>query len=428
MNYQNVNIRLLWLLGFIFLVNSSIGLAKSSSPADSSFLGVCSQLTRETKAYNPYSVRNELMNSIKAANIHFTRTGFKWSIIHPTQAEWDWRVSDEVVAVAKENGINILALITGMPPWVAESPEKHVDLWIEFVDSLTHRYKQDIFYWEIWNEPNMRSGKYWPQAAMPDLFASYVIEAGKIIRHNQPDATILLGGLTTAKNGNAFGVWNSLFALGVLDVVDGIAYHTYNYTGVELIDFNRQLAELVSKYTQEHKEYWITEYGVPAVDSNKYPKFSYAAQSKSIMKSILVHWATGGSKFFIFALWDKEAFRLDPDEKQTRQSKQGYYGLLTKDMQAKPSYGKVKWLSALLDEYEPIELQIKTDGVLIVVRNKKSGKHAFFSWGSKVHQELLKDRTDNMLSSFESGETQLKLDQVKSKTLNQYGDDVLFWR
>ncbi len=428
MKFRSLIYPYLVFLGILFGLSFSKGNAESNSDSGSSFIGVCSQITRESKFYNPFSIHQELMDSINAININFTRAGFQWSAIHPTHAEWDWRVTDAVVASAKKNDINILALITGMPKELMKSPENAIELWIEFVDSLTVRYKEDIFHWEIWNEPNLRSGNYWPQDKLPDLFATYTREAATIIRRNQPNATILLGGLSTGRKANPFGLWKSLFDLGVLDLVDGIAYHTYNYPGVELIDFNRQISELVSKYTSEKKEYWITEYGVPAIDSYEFPKFSYDAQSKSIMQSILVHWATGGTRFFIFDLWDKQEFSTNFSKEELKQNRNRFFGLMEKDKTPKPSYAAVRWLSLLLNEYEPLELQNRKDGVLIIVRNKKNGKRAYFSWGPKVQQELIENKSDKKMSFFETSEAQFNLDQVKSRTINMRSDDVLFWR
>lgn len=416
------------LILFLLTFSFSYAVGESTDPSRSSFIGVCSHITRETKAHNPYSSHKDLLNTMRSGNIHFTRTGFKWRIIHPTHDEWNWKITDAVVASAKERNVNILALVGAMPRWVGEAPQEHVDLWVEFVDSLSSRYKNDIFYWEIWNEPNTRSGKYWPQDALPDLFATYVIQAGQAIRKNQPEATILLGGLTTSKKANPFGLWTSLFELGVLNAVDGIAYHPYQFTGVELMDFNQQLNQLVSKYTPVKKELWITEYGVPAIDSDKYPQFSYATQRNNILKTILIHWATGGTKFFIYSLWDEKEYSSFMNAKDLRQNRQGYFGLLEMDMSPKPSYLAVRWLSRLLDEYDPVELQNNRAGILISVKHKISGEIHYFSWGAGIQKELVKDMSQKGLTRFETDEATVMLTEVKSKVLKRHRDDILFWR
>ena len=395
---------------------------------ESTFIGVCSQVTRESPRYNPFAVHKELMDKTIAANINFTRFGFKWHTIHPSPDQWDWRVTDAVVASAAEKNLHILALITGMPNEVMDDPAANIDIWLEFVDSLTTRYSEDIFHWEIWNEPNLRNGKYWPPTELPGPFADYVMGAARVIRKNQPTATILLGGLATGQKSQPFKLWGSLFELGVLDYVDGIAYHTYQYSGKGLIEFNQRISRLVEKYSTEEKEYWITEYGVPAIDSDQFARVSYNTQTKNLMKSILVHWATGGNKFFIFSIWDKADFTPDQTEKQLRKNRTYYYGLLEKDMTPKPSYFAVKWLSAQLEQYEPMDIQDTSDGLIIRAKHKSSGNMVYFSWGSKAQKELMSSRNKKSLSLFETSETQFTLDRVKSKTIKRHTQDVSIWR
>ena len=202
---------ILFKLYILLIVHNVMFGMKSSLIDTSSFIGVCSQITRESKAYNPYSIHKDLLNACSDANINFTRTGFKWKFIHPSKDEWNWAITDTIVNSAKIRNVKILALIGSMPVPFMESPLNYIDLWLEFVDSLTIRYKSDIFHWEIWNEPNIRSGKYWPQNQLPEPFAEYVIRAAEIIKKNQPESIILLSGLASSKKSNPFGLWESLF-------------------------------------------------------------------------------------------------------------------------------------------------------------------------------------------------------------------------
>jgi len=422
-----MNIRRLCLASLLplFLI-IQIGRAESASPWNDSFLGVCSQVTRETPQYNPFKIHEVLMDTIKGANIHFTRFGFKWHTIHPAKDEWDWRIADAVVASAKERDLQVLALISGMPKHIFDAPQEHIGLWLEFVDSLTSRYAEDIFHWEIWNEPNLKNGKYWPQSELPGPYGTYVVEATRKIRHNQPEATILLGGLATNKRSKPFKTWDALFQMGVLEHVDGIAYHTYQYTGEKLIDLNLKLSELVAKYSEEEKAFWITEYGVPGIDSNQFPQVSYQTQSQNIQKSVITHWATGGAKFFVFSIWDKAVFKPNQTRKQLKQTRTYYYGLLEKGLSPKPSYTALQWLAPLLDSYVPLEIQQLDSGVSIKLQHKTDASIAYFSWGSSGLQEM-RQKTAT-LSFCESSETQWEMNNKQFRQLNLPVDEVLFWR
>jgi len=426
---QQVRVKLKHLVFSVFLISGSTLVAADSLSYElkGSFLGVCSQVTQERILYNPYAIHKALMDSIESLGINFTRTGFSWHKIHPSPEAWDWRVPDEVVTSARERGVKILALVGGKPFDLNESPLASLQLWKDFVDSLTIRYVEDIFNWEIWNEPNLRSGKYWPQDALPEEFAEYTIVAAKIIRKNQPDATILLGGLATGKKAKPFQTWESLFDLGVLDFIDGIAYHTYQYTGVALVEFNRSLTSLVEKYASSKKELWITEYGVPAVDSNHHSKFNYDNQQQDILKSALIHWSTGGAKFFIYSLWDKEEANLQYQEKDIRENKQRYYGLLKKDGSPKPAFDAVKWLNTILSEYEPLGLEVDGDNVIITAKNNNGGQLAYFSWGSTSGEELYNSRLDKSLTSMQSPIIIFDIKKVNQSVIKERNDEVLFW-
>lgn len=393
----------------------------------SNFIGVCSQITRESRLYNPYAVHGELIDSFSSANIHFTRTGFKWKFIHPKKDEWDWRITDQVVRTAIEKGVSILALIGGMPVSAMESPMDNIDLWLEFVDSLSARYKNDIYHWEIWNEPNVRSGKYWPQNALPGPFVNYVTEASKIIRKNQPESFILLGGLATGKKAKPFDVWESMFELNVLNHVDGVAYHSYKYPGKKLIGFNEKLKKLINKYSTSNKELWITEFGIPAVSSLNKGKFSFEYQKNQILQSILIHWATDGAKFFIYSIWDKVEFDPSLSKKEIRQNKKGFYGLLKKDMSHKPSYGAVKWLSTILPYYDPIEIKENDDGIIIAVLDKKDGKKGFITWGVNTNKKMYKESKKNSLLYVNSFEKIITLDNDIFNIDSFSKDEVLHW-
>ena len=421
-----MNSKLFKLCGLLIIHNVVLGM-KSSLIDSSSFIGVCSQITRESKLYNPYSIHKNLLKSCRDANINFTRTGFKWKLIHPSKNEWDWEITDTVVNSAKERNVKILAVIGAMPIPLMYSPLDHIDLWLEFVDSLTNRYKSDIFHWEIWNEPNIRSGKYWPQNQLPEPFAEYVIKAAEIIKKNQPESTILLGGLASSKKSKPFEFWESLFKLNVLEKIDGVSYHPYRYPSLKLIDFNEKLKKLISKYSTNQKQLWVTEFGIPAVSIVNSGKFSFNYQKNQILQSILVHWATGGSKFFIYSLIDKAEMDPRATKKQTRKIIKGFFGLLEKNMSEKPSYKGVKWLSTIINKYYPLEMEVTSDGMIIIASNKNNGEKAYFTWGSKANNRIYDNRIKNSVSFARSSKKEILLDS-KVSMKNSFGNnEVVYW-
>jgi len=424
-------VRRLFFLG-ILLFGSTVTGIETGDPDDvagtESFIGLCSQITRDTGNYTPYKVHPQLLNQIKNANVDLTRTGFKWRTIHPAPDEWNWRVADAVVASAGDQGVKILALVGGMPRWAADSPGDHIQQWLEFVDSLSTRYNDEIHYWELWNEPNVRSGKYWPQDEWPEPYVAYIELAAQLIRQNQPHATILLGGIATGDKADPFGFWDSVFNLGILESVDGVAYHPYHYPGLELIDFNERLTKLISRYTEQDKQLWVTEFGVPAVDLDDVERYSYTAQKEQLLRSVLAHWATGGTKFYIFSLWDKEQLAQGLTQKELRAKRSSFYGLLEKDMSPKASYSAVAWLSGELKHYVPIDYEVRSDGLLVFAKHKQSGQNVYFCWGS-ASQKYLLARADSLGITTVRNETDtFDLASTPKRKLKSLVEELTLWK
>lgn len=420
---------LIYVVIFNFLQSEGIALpSETDSLPGGSFLGVCSHLTREKEYDNSFIIHQELMNITKSAKMNFIRTGFKWKDIHPSPDKWNWRITDEVVASAKERGIRILALVGGGPRW-ANPPLKYIKEWTTFVDSLVTRYDDYIYHWEIWNEPNVRAGKYWPQDALPGPFAEYVIEAGKIIKENQPESTVLLGGLVTGEKADPFGLWEGLFGLKVIDFVDGVAYHPYPYGGTDLLQFNGELRDLISKYSDEEKELWITEFGVPSIESNTIKRYSYDSQANQILQTALVHWIDGGEHFFIFNLRDKTDYNPRTSQKELRgKNRVKYFGLIEENMHPKPALKATEWLSQILTDFDPGKINVTKDGALITIVHKDSGKHGYFSWGASASQKLMKSAKKQGITEVESYVKQFDFSTLKKKKKDLSRNTVLFWK
>jgi len=421
-----MTIKWLILVVGLMLVSSPPAMADSTPPALQSFIGVCSQITRETSAFNPYAQRDTLLRFMNLGSISSTRTGFKWRLIHPDPDTWDWQITDSVVTAAKAKNIDVLALVGSMPRLAFDAPEAYLNLWLEFVDSLSMRYKDDISEWELWNEPNSRAGKYWPKDGSPELFNSYIRGAALIIRKNQPQAKILLGGLTTGKKSEPFKFWRSLFELNILEVVDGVAYHPYQYPDNDLVEFNERLTQLIAEFSPDKKELWITEFGIPAFHSKNQAKFSYEGQRTRIAKTLLTHWALGGSKFYIYNLWDKGPIDPGVNPKELSSKKQAYFGVINYDMSPKSSFIAVKWLADILATIEPVSIISDQDGTLITARDIASGEPVFFSWGSKQHKDVMEK--GKKLRSMQTYISQQETKKVRNSELNDLDIEIIFWQ
>ena len=390
-------------------------------PPDSGFIGVTSAITREPNKHgSEFNDRKEMMSLTEEAGMGFIRTGFKWRDVELQKGIWNWEVYDAVVGDAKKKGVRLLALVLGPPEWAYsgnENLDEWIDGWLVFLDKLVDRYGDYIIDWEIWNEPNVISGKYWPQNALPDEYAELVIESAKLIKEKQPESTVLLGGLATGKKADAFGLWEGLFLLGVLDYVDGVAFHPYEYPAHKLFSFDNKLKNLIAKYSNDKEELWITEFGRHSPYEKHARGVSYEKQANMNLATVLAFWADGGERFFIFKLTDQTIYNPDTAEKVIEKFHSSFFGILKKDLTSKPAFSALKWLSEKLRRLKYVSHQAFNDGALIEAVDSK-GKKVYFSWG-----ETAANRLKNKGLSAQTYKEIIEISQLRS-----HYDEVLLWK
>jgi hypothetical protein len=164
--------------------------------------------------------------------------------IEPTPGQWVDRTAElEKIRAA---GLMPVCVLYAPQPWRCISP-KLPDLrwrnepslqagdlspWMEFVAELTFRYRSQIRYWEVWNEPNATDffapGAFTNATASIESAKAYVemVRQASIIIH-QNDAGIVIGSGGSRVDG--CWIWDCL-AQGLPKYCDVISVH-YGYTG-----------------------------------------------------------------------------------------------------------------------------------------------------------------------------------------------------
>lgn len=386
---------------------------------DAGFIGVTSAITREPNKHgSEFNDRKEIMSLTEEAGMGFIRTGFKWADVEAEKGVWNWEIQDTIVKDAEKNGVRILALVHRPPlqTWAYPAHE-HLDEWLVFLDKLVDRYGDYIIDWEIWNEPNVVSGKYWPQDALPNEYAELVIESAKLIKKKQPESTVLLGGLATGKKADAFGLWEGLFSLGVLDYVDGVAFHPYEYPAHKLFSFDNKLKNLIAKYSNDKEELWITEFGRHSPYEKHFRGASYELQADINLATALAFWADGGERFFIFKLTDQTIYNPDTAEKVIEKYHSSFFGILKKDLTPKPAFSALEWLSEKLRRLKYVSHQAFNDGALIKAVDS-GGKKVYFSWGETA--------ANGLKNKGLSAQTYKEIIEISQ--LGDHYDEVLLWK
>lgn len=246
-------------------------------------VGVNTFLSGEVEAWK----RERTMAMVADLGAGWIRQGFAWSEIEPERGQhWDakyqqdsWAKFDEIVRLAEEYGVRIIARLDQTPAWArpvgttpAHPPERAEDFG-NFVYEFVTRYRGRVSFIQIWNEPNLAAE--WGGSIDPAGYAELLDVAARRAREANPNIVILSApmAMTTENSGRAmdeFSYWQALYDLGISDSFDVISANVYgladrfdvppdeqrlNVRRVEL------LRDLAVRNGDAHKAIWFGEYG-----------------------------------------------------------------------------------------------------------------------------------------------------------------------
>src|SRR5258708_23205952 len=116
------------------------------------------------------SIRNhaEWFPKMSAVGVRTVRLFPEWGGLQPASETWTWTSCDAMVKSAADNKIEINAILMRKAPWkpggIHAFPMQTLPEWSTWVGGTVAHYKDQIRYWEVWNEGNAGSvciGKAW---------------------------------------------------------------------------------------------------------------------------------------------------------------------------------------------------------------------------------------------------------------------------
>lgn len=254
--------------------------AEASGPNPNSPFGVAGAMR-----WPDWGTFDRPASAILDTGASWAREDFVWGLIEPRENAFDWTATDRIVANLSQRGISILGIISYGTNWA--SPAKEDDAssspvsfyppdngkYYWFVRALVARYKAQIHYWEVWNEPN--SDTFWKPKPDAHQYADLLKTAYRAVKEADPSAKVVTGGTS----GNAVPFLEDLVRFGAGDSFDILGLHPY---AVPLNpaqgriesrpDVHRLVQVELLKYRaflQRHgynRPMWITEMGWPAHD------------------------------------------------------------------------------------------------------------------------------------------------------------------
>ncbi len=175
--------------------------------------------------YSPEDLNGQL-DRIQAAGFTWVRQSFLWEQIEPERGQFDWSAYDALVeAVAQHEGLQLVAVLDGTPRWARHTlapdhpfapPASPAD-YATFAGQVAARYGSSITYYQIWDEPNIKT--HWGNLdPRPALYVAMLQGAYTAIHTVDSDASVLLAALAPTVETGPVNLSDLLFLQAIYDL------------------------------------------------------------------------------------------------------------------------------------------------------------------------------------------------------------------
>jgi polysaccharide biosynthesis protein PslG len=288
----------------------------------------------------------------------WVRFDLNWSIVEAERGTYDWQRVDAFVEQARRRGLRLLATVAYTPRWARagrgddKQPPRDPRDYARFAAVAALRFPPDrIAAWELWNEPN--NGNFWAPRPDAAAYARLATQAARAIHSEQPQATVVLGGLSPAgplldwqsDDGRQVSPWRFLRDVVDADVishVDAVGFHPYAAQPLSPSDlseanpFQQTLAlrELLDAGGDRQVPIWGTEAGAWTGGDRGIPETAQTRYVREYLRGWHAFPETG--PFFYYELSD------EGDDPGVRGQ---HFGLVRSDGSHKPAYAAFHALS-----------------------------------------------------------------------------------
>lgn len=280
----------------------------------------------------------------KTVYAKYSRNSFLWHKVEPEKGKRDWSRFDQIVNMLQKAGIEPIMCVYGSPTWISGATGNEDQYWLhvptdkgrfeawlaqykDFMREAARRYKGKVRKWELWNEENI--GDAWRPSANVELYAKWYAAIHDVIRDEDKDAEIALGGLgnlTFVGEGSMPGYQflEKLYDLGVKPEI--VAIHPYtkvapdqfkqwdnNFDDISLIH------RIMESRGQGDRPLWITEWGWSSAEVGEQRQAMFLKKSLEMLLTRFRY----VSLAIYFLDWDRPP--------------QYYFGLFTTEFISKPA-------------------------------------------------------------------------------------------
>ncbi len=190
---------------------------------------------------------------------------------------YNWSQIDRLAKGAAQNGIRLQPILFRAAQRLPDPPLSPSELrdWSKFVAAAVHRYGNDgqfwllnpllpklpVAAWQVWNEPNLRY--FWDDQPNSAAYANLLADSAATIRANDPDAIVVLAGLSNAatKRMSPSRFIGRLYRAGSASDFDVAAIHAYARNSVGSLRATVALYARMARNEDPATPVWVTEIG-----------------------------------------------------------------------------------------------------------------------------------------------------------------------
>lgn len=294
---------------------------------------------------------------------HFIRFDMRWNDVEPVKGSFDYGKYDKVVNEMKASRLAGLAILCYGNRLYGGSAsimkEEGMAGWRRYVRETVSRYKDDISWWEVWNEANMK--EYFPHDV--NSYVALLKETSKIIRELQPQATVCMTGTADVD----FNFLRKALDLGAASHIDVVAYHPYRQMPEESSASSYQetvarLRALADSYDKRLKV-WNSEHGMQSALPTSGYKASVCSselmQAKYHLRRLVLEQSLGLERSVVFYARDMKMLH-DPALGEITNTK----GLVSADMKPKHAFFAIRNFNAVFDSsIKPAKFGVRVDAM-----------------------------------------------------------------
>lgn len=295
--------------------------------------------------------RRQTLEMVRDAGIRWIKQHAPWADIEtPERGQYfnaaarrsTWDKYDEIVDLAEEAGVEIIARIDRAPAWARVNkahpttpPTNFVD-YGRFLSAFAARYRGRVHHFQIWNEPNL-AHEWGGAPPQPEEYARLLRVANLAIKSVDEDNVVIAAPMAaTLENSpramDELQFLRRFYEAGAGDYLDVQAANAFGLEhppdappDLNVLNFRRVefVRELMVEFGLRNRPIWFNEYGWNASPADmdaaklvwrRVPEETQAEWTVEGVRYALTHWPWAG----VFNLWffRKPLGALQPDESE----------------------------------------------------------------------------------------------------------------